>query len=115
MGRTRAKQDRIANIYMANEIERRYDARGLHALSLMPGEFSTGLEVHIPDNIRKQWSESVAVANYRNSPEQGASTTIYTVLSRDREGRGGNVWKTGIWLRRPPTPFNLRLAMRHMH
>ncbi len=79
---------KTANIYMANEIERHYGAQGLHGLSLMPGEISTGLQVHIPDKIRKQWSESVAVADYMKSPEQGALTTVYTALSRDWEGRG---------------------------
>ena len=34
---------KLANIYMANEIERRYGSRGLHALSVHPGGAATGI------------------------------------------------------------------------
>jgi NAD(P)-dependent dehydrogenase (short-subunit alcohol dehydrogenase family) len=36
-------QSKTANVYMANEIERRYGSRGLHALSLHPGGIDTPL------------------------------------------------------------------------
>lgn len=41
-------QSKTANIYMANEIERRFGSRGLHATSLMPGAISTGTQRHLP-------------------------------------------------------------------
>ena len=82
-------QSKTANIYMANEIERRYGAKGLHGLSVMPGGIMTGLQVHIPDDVKEDWSKSEEVGNYMKSPEQGASTTIYAALSKDWEGKGG--------------------------
>ena len=37
-------QSKLANLYMVNEIERRYGAQGLHAWSVDPGGISTGLQ-----------------------------------------------------------------------
>ena len=82
-------QSKTANIYMANEIERRYGAQGLHALSLMPGGIMTGLQVHIDEGMKEAWSKSQEVANYMKSLEQGAATTVYAALSKDWEGKGG--------------------------
>ena len=79
-------QSKTANIYMANEIERRYGAKGLHGLSVMPGGIMTGLQVHVLDQISAGLD---AARNYMKSPEQGAATTVYAALSKDWEGRGG--------------------------
>lgn len=80
-------QSKTANIYMANEIERRYGAQGLHGLSVMPGGIMTGLQVHVIDQISAGLDD--AARNYIKSPEQGAATTVYAALSKDWEGRGG--------------------------
>lgn len=40
-------QSKTANVYLANEIERRYGAKGLHATSLHPGGIWTGLQDHL--------------------------------------------------------------------
>ena len=79
-------QSKTANIYMANEIERSYGAKGLHGLSVMPGGIMTGLQVHVMDQISAGMDAS---RNYMKSPEQGAATTVYAALSKDWEGRGG--------------------------
>ncbi|KAJ4258971.1 hypothetical protein NW762_008059 [Fusarium torreyae] len=42
-------QSKTANIYMANEIERRYGAEHLHATSVHPGIVATGLTRHMQD------------------------------------------------------------------
>lgn len=39
-------QAKTANIYLANEIERRYGRQHLHAFSLHPGGILTGLQIH---------------------------------------------------------------------
>lgn len=46
---------KTANIYMANEIERRYGSKGLHGLSVMPGGIRTSLQEHVPDAVKASW------------------------------------------------------------
>lgn len=79
-------QSKTANIYMANEIERRYTEKGLHGLSLMPGGIMTGLQVHVADQLAASLE---AAKDYMKSPEQGAATTVYAALSKEWEGKGG--------------------------
>ncbi|KAL9036767.1 MAG: hypothetical protein Q9180_004105 [Flavoplaca navasiana] len=80
---------KTANIYMANEIERRYGGQGLHGLSVMPGGIRTGLQGHVPDSVKATWDTDLEVKNYMKSPAQGAATSVYAALSKDWEGRGG--------------------------
>ena len=82
-------QAKTANIYFANELERRYGLKGLHGLSVMPGGIMTGLQTHVPDAVKEQWTKDETMANYMKSPEQGAATTTYAALSKDWEGKGG--------------------------
>jgi NAD(P)-dependent dehydrogenase (short-subunit alcohol dehydrogenase family) len=81
-------QSKTANIYLANEIERRYGYRGLHALSLHPGGVLSNLQQHIDPETRKAWMNPAAV-NYTKSTAQGAATSVYAAVSKDWEGRGG--------------------------
>ncbi|KAL6717294.1 hypothetical protein ACLMJK_005209 [Lecanora helva] len=82
-------QAKTANIYFANEVDRRYGPQGLHGLSVMPGGIMTGLQTHVPDAVKDRWSSDETMKNYMKSPEQGAATTVYAALSRDWEGKGG--------------------------
>lgn len=79
-------QSKTANIYMANEIERRYGTRGLHALStnsgrIISGEFQQdgGQSLH-PNPQLETGGKSCA---------QGTSTTIWGAIGREWEGKGG--------------------------
>lgn len=78
-------QSKTANIYMANEIERRYGARGLHANSLNPGGIHTGLQAYIPDDVQVHWWKWPGC----KSLEQGAATTVVAAVAKDWEGVGG--------------------------
>ncbi|KAI4112678.1 MAG: hypothetical protein LQ338_008285, partial [Usnochroma carphineum] len=80
---------KTATIYMANEIERRYESKGLHGLSVMPGGIRTGLQEQVPDAVKASWDYDPEVKNYMKSPAQGASTSIYAALAKEWEGRGG--------------------------
>ncbi|KAL8726432.1 MAG: hypothetical protein Q9166_006710 [cf. Caloplaca sp. 2 TL-2023] len=80
---------KTANIYMANEIERRYGSKGLHGLSVMPGGIRTGLQGHVPDSVKASWDVDLEVKNYMKSPPQGAATSVYAALSKEWEGKGG--------------------------
>ncbi|MCJ1464838.1 hypothetical protein MMC07_003453 [Pseudocyphellaria aurata] len=82
-------QSKTSNIYMANEIERRYGGRGLHALSLHPGGIYTGLQKHVPDSATEKWKADPDAVRYTKSVPQGAATSVFAALSKEWEGKGG--------------------------
>lgn len=79
---------KLANIYMANEIERRYGARGLHALSLNLGGIASGLRVNIKEDMDRML-QVPHMAQYMKRTEQGAATTVWAAVGRCWEGKGG--------------------------
>ena len=81
-------QAKTANIYLANEIERRYSSRGLHGISIHPGGIRSGLQVYSNETMGDVWEQPEVKAREK-SPAQGAATTVYAALSRDCEGKGG--------------------------
>jgi NAD(P)-dependent dehydrogenase (short-subunit alcohol dehydrogenase family) len=81
-------QAKTANIYMANEIENLYGAKGLHGLSLMPGGIVTGLQKHMPAEQIEKFKNDPAVLAYLKSTEQGAATTVLAAVGKEYEGRG---------------------------
>ncbi|TDZ18660.1 WW domain-containing oxidoreductase [Colletotrichum orbiculare MAFF 240422] len=88
-------QSKIANVYLTNEIERRYGARGLHALSLHPGAVVTNMNREklsaAEADLRERIGSERYEALYRSmkSQPQGAATTVYAAIGREWEGRGG--------------------------
>ncbi|CAG9950599.1 unnamed protein product [Clonostachys rosea f. rosea IK726] len=82
-------QAKTSNLYLANEIERRYGSQGLHAISLHPGSIGTNLGQYLDPEVVKKISEDPSMFRYMKSPEQGASTSIYAAISKEWEGRGG--------------------------
>ena len=81
-------QAKTANIYLANEIERRYSSQGLHGISIHPGGIRSGLQVYSNETMGDVWEQPEVKAREK-SPAQGAATTVYAALSRDCEGKGG--------------------------
>lgn len=81
-------QSKTANIYMANEIERRYGTKGLHGISLHPGGIATGLQEHVSDDMKAMWSRPDVQKQFK-SVEQGSATTVYAALSKEYANRGG--------------------------
>ena len=81
-------QAKTANIYLANEIERRYSSQGLHAFSIHPGGIRSGLQVHSNERMADVWEQPDVKARTK-TPAQGAATSVYAALSRDCEGKGG--------------------------
>ncbi len=80
---------KLANIYMANALERRYGSRGLHAFSLQPGGV-------ISDIFRLKWDAETVRRVYMESasrhvktPAQGAATTLWAAVGKVWEGKGG--------------------------
>ncbi|GIK05223.1 hypothetical protein Aspvir_009327 [Aspergillus viridinutans] len=75
-------QSKTANIYMANEIERRYSSRGLHATSVHPGMISTALMQHMDPAMVEALKKDEKLYNMMKSPEQGAATTVWAAIGR---------------------------------
>ncbi|KAH6988843.1 hypothetical protein BKA56DRAFT_477314 [Ilyonectria sp. MPI-CAGE-AT-0026] len=82
-------QAKTAAIYVANEIERRYGAKGLHALSVHPGSIATNLGQYLDPEIVKNMAKDTSSLRFMTNPQQGAATTVYAAISKDWEGRGG--------------------------
>ncbi|KAH7136917.1 hypothetical protein B0J13DRAFT_609743 [Dactylonectria estremocensis] len=82
-------QAKTANIYLANEIERRYGDNGLHATSLHPGMIDTNLGQYLDEDTRNYMHTNPDFQKVLKSPAQGAATTVYAALSKDWEGKGG--------------------------
>jgi NAD(P)-dependent dehydrogenase (short-subunit alcohol dehydrogenase family) len=51
-------QSKTSNIYMANQIERRFGEQAVHGLSLHPGGIRTGLQKHMDQEMVKGWDVS---------------------------------------------------------
>ena len=81
-------QAKTANMYLANEIERRYSLQGLHGISIHPGGIRSGLQVYSNEMMGDVWEQPEVKAREK-SQAQGAATTVYAALSRDCEGKRG--------------------------
>ncbi|KAF4310124.1 Short-chain dehydrogenase/reductase SDR [Botryosphaeria dothidea] len=81
-------QAKTANIWLANEVERRYGARGLHATSVHPGIIWTGLQVHMEASA-DAWKKDPEMARNMKSAAQGAATTVYAAVSAEWARKGG--------------------------
>lgn len=80
---------KLASVYMANELDHRYDRKGLHAASLHPGGIVTRISRHIGSEFVKQFTEDSVFSKLLKSPEQGAATTVIAAVGREWENRGG--------------------------
>ncbi|GKT56901.1 short-chain dehydrogenase [Colletotrichum tofieldiae] len=80
-------QAKLANILFANELDRRYGSKGLHALSLMPGGIRTPLQRHTPELLKML--EDPDIAKWMKTPEQGAATSVWAAVAKEWEGKGG--------------------------
>ncbi|KAI9164103.1 Oxidoreductase calI [Paramyrothecium foliicola] len=82
-------QSKTANLWTANEIERRYGTQGIHAWSVQPGVVQTDLMRHMSDEQVQGLSEDTAVAKMMKNPQQGAATSVWAATAAVLEGRGG--------------------------
>lgn len=80
-------QAKTANIYFANELDRRYGSRNLHAFSLHPGGIWTGLQIHMKN--KDELDKKPEVRKTMKSVEQGAATSVWAALDKSLEGKGG--------------------------
>ncbi|WYZ36655.1 hypothetical protein EsH8_II_000161 [Colletotrichum jinshuiense] len=80
-------QSKLANVHFANEINRRYGSKGLHALSLNPGGIETPLQRHSPEIAELLKMPEIYKA--MKSPAQGAATSTWAAVAKEWEGKGG--------------------------
>ncbi|KAM0346259.1 hypothetical protein ACHAPU_005686 [Fusarium lateritium] len=80
-------RSKTANIYMANEIERRYGSKGIHANSVGPGLVYSGIGRYIPDEV--MLSVIQPKMNYIQSTRQAAASTLVAAVGKEWGGRGG--------------------------
>jgi NAD(P)-dependent dehydrogenase (short-subunit alcohol dehydrogenase family) len=83
-------QSKTANIYMATSIERHYGSKGLHGLSAHPGGIlETGIGRHQDLSVFKTDPKMMALLPNFKSLEQGAATTVWGILTKRYNDRGG--------------------------
>ncbi|RKL04598.1 hypothetical protein BFJ68_g10993 [Fusarium oxysporum] len=82
-------QSKTANIWMANEIERRYGEQGIHAWSLQPGSVLTDLTRHFSDDQRDGIMSDPYLKSINKFPDQGAATSVWAATAAALEGEGG--------------------------
>lgn len=86
---------KVCNIWMANEIERRYADQGLHSISVHPGGIRTGFEAMQDPQakvvIEQVISQSEYIQKAFKSIEQGAASIVLAAVGKEYEGEGGYV------------------------
>ncbi|KAH6646639.1 hypothetical protein BKA67DRAFT_580127 [Truncatella angustata] len=82
-------QSKTASIYMANEIEKRYGSRGLHAISVHPDSIATNLGQYLDPEVIEVMKKDTSSLRYMSDIPQGAATSVFAAISKEWEGRGG--------------------------
>lgn len=80
---------KLASVYLANEIDRRYGSKGLHATSLHPGGIATNISRHLSPEFKAFFTSNEALLKIFKSAEQGAATTVIAAVGREWENKGG--------------------------
>jgi NAD(P)-dependent dehydrogenase (short-subunit alcohol dehydrogenase family) len=83
-------QSKTANIWTANELDRRYNNRGLRAFSVHPGGVvETTLLKHVSEDAKEAMITDPALKPTLKNTEQGAATTVWAAISKSLDGLGG--------------------------
>ena len=84
---------KTCNIWFANELERRYGSKGVHAMSVHPGGITTtGLGNSHDPSVLPMLEYALSLENVKRSLKdigQGAATTVLAAVGKDYEGVGG--------------------------
>jgi len=71
---------------MANEIERRYGAEGLHGLSIHPGGIVTAGYANMDPMVQPIFEPLFSTQKVSKSLSQGAATQVLAAVGKDYEG-----------------------------
>ncbi|KAL3428590.1 NAD(P)-binding protein [Aspergillus tetrazonus] len=80
---------KLATIYLANEIERRYGSKQLHATSVHPGTILTKLFNSLGPEVVAMVNSHEKIKQRVKSCEQGAATTVLAAVGKEWENKGG--------------------------
>ena len=80
---------KVASTYLANEINRRYGSKGVHATSLHPGGIGTNISRHLGPEFVASITSNETLVKILKSPEQGAATTVVAAIGKEWENKGG--------------------------
>ncbi|KAK6215214.1 short-chain dehydrogenase [Colletotrichum tabaci] len=81
-----------AKIWFCNEVERRYGSEGVHAISVHPGGFGSGLMRSSDGETRKMLEKLMQMPHIRKvwkSVQQGAATNVLAAVGKEYDGFGG--------------------------
>lgn len=82
-------KSKLANVYTASELNRRYSHKGLFATSLHPGAIDTELSRHVSRDFVDQILNNPDVSPVVKTPAQGAATTVVAAVGKEWEDKGG--------------------------
>jgi hypothetical protein len=74
---------KLASVYTANEIERRYDSRRLHPICLHMGGINTDISQHVGSDFVDAIMSDPNLVKLLKSPEQGAATTVVAAVGKE--------------------------------
>lgn len=81
---------KLANVYFANELTRRYQERGIIGLSLHPGSIKTPLQRYmVGTEMYNRVTADPAYQVQTKSVPQGAATTVWAAIGTEWRNRGG--------------------------
>ena len=82
-------QSKTANIWFANEFDRRYAKEGIRAVALHPGVIYTDLSRHLTDDTLKALLSRMEGRGEKPKPiPAGAATSVFAATAPELEGRG---------------------------
>ncbi|CAF3496225.1 hypothetical protein SNK03_005821 [Fusarium graminearum] len=82
-------KSKTANLWTANEIERRYGSEGIHAWSVHPGAVLTDLGRHLSEEQKNSLGGDPYLNSVWKFSSQGAATTVWAATAEALEGQGG--------------------------
>ncbi|RBR26418.1 uncharacterized protein FIESC28_00823 [Fusarium coffeatum] len=82
-------QSKTANLWTANEIERRYGSERIHAWSVQPGAVFTDLGRHMSEEAKSKIGADPYLQKVWKYSDQGAATTVWGATAEALEGKGG--------------------------
>ncbi|TVY68501.1 Short-chain dehydrogenase TIC 32 [Fusarium oxysporum f. sp. cubense] len=110
-------QSKTANLWTANEIERRYASKGIHAWSVQPGGVLTDLGRHLSEEQKSGLAVDPYLKTIWKLPDQGAATSVWAAVAQALEGQGGKYLEdcqiVGKW--DPSTPLYARGYGEHAY
>lgn len=105
-------QAKTAQLYLANEIERRFGRNGVHGLSVHPGFIHTPLERHVGDDpMAQEFLGDKRAAGLWKSPAQGAATSVWAAIGKEWEAKGGRYLEN----MHEATPFDAHAAWHPLY